>query len=382
MAVLAISCAPAAAPAKPTEAPKATAPAPAASPAVSPSPSPAASPAASPSPSPAAKPAASPSPAAKPAALSLPRPEQTSLKIGHSTLENSQLAFKLADDAGVYRKYGFDSVELFYNEGDARALQALVAGQVDASAQGVSVAISSQITDAPVVAIAMTSTVLTDDLVATSNVRTPADLRGKPVAVSAFGGTSHGAVLLALKAIGLSANDVTIVQVGGQSARVAALRAGSVAAAPIDVALQDEMKQAGFNILVSLPDTPLEYGRSGLIVRRDWMERNPNTVLALVAASLEGQNLIWNDTEQAIDSFARWTQATNRASAEGQVRAFLRHGRRDMRWSREGYELARDVQATENPAIANVDVTRAYTLQYLDRLRDMGLYDMLGVPRT
>jgi NitT/TauT family transport system substrate-binding protein len=365
LGVVAVACAPSpppsptAAPAKPPEAAKPAA-----------------------APSPAASPAASPSPAAKPAAITLPRPEQTSIKFGHATLENSTLGFVVANDLGFYRKYGIEKVEFFYNEGDAKAHQALVSGQMDVSSQGVGPAIASQIGDLHLVTTAMTSTILTDDLVAGPNIRTPADLKGKTVAISSFGGTAHGAVLLALKAIGLTTNDVTLVQVGGQSARIAAVKAGSVAAAPIDVALQAEMKQQGFNILVSLPDTPLEYGRSGLLMRREWMEKNPNTVLALVAGALEGQNAIWTQTESAIDSFAKWTQTTDRSKAEVQVKEFLKTGRRDMRWSKEGWELARDVLATENPAIARVDVTKAYELKFLDQLRQMGLNDMIGVPKT
>ena len=373
VAVFVAACAPApasptAAPAKPTEAPK-----PAASPAAA-SPAPAASPGASP--------AASPSPAAKPAAqaISLPKPELTSLKLGHSTVETSQLSYAFAKDLGLYQRYGLESVELFYNETDAKSVQALISGGVDLTAQGVSSAISSQTTDDPLVCVAMTSTILTDTLVGASSVKSAADLRGKPVAISTFGSTAHGSVLLALKALGLTADDVTIVQIGGQAARIAALKAGSVAGAPVDVAMEEEMKQQGFNILTR-PDPRFEYGRNGMLVRREWLQKYPNTVLAMVAAVLEAQQLLYTQTDKAIDSFAKWAQFQDRARAEGEVREFLNYARRDMRWSKVAFELTRDVISSANPAVKDVDVTKAYTFEFLDRLQAMGFNDAVGVPK-
>src|SRR5687767_7367875 len=127
---------PAAAPAaKPAESPAAAAPAkPAASPAVAAPAAPAASPAAAPAASPAAK------------AVSLPKPEQTSVKIAFSSLENSNLAWELARDLGIYKKYGVENVELLFTEGDAKATQALVSGQVEAGAMSAAPSISSQVT--------------------------------------------------------------------------------------------------------------------------------------------------------------------------------------------------------------------------------------------
>ena len=51
-----------------------------------------------------------------------------------------------------------------------------------------------------------------------------------------------------------------------------------------------------------------------------------------------------------------------------------------MRWSKEGWELARDVLSTTNPDIATLDVTTAYAFDYLDQLEALGLQSALGVP--
>jgi ABC-type nitrate/sulfonate/bicarbonate transport system substrate-binding protein len=378
-AVLAMACAPAApsptaAPAKPAEVKPTEAPKPAAT----------AAPAAAPAAVPAASPAAAPAAAAKPAekAISLPKPEVTSIKIGNSALEPTQFTFKFAEDLGLYQKYGIEKTESFYFDGAGKALQALVAGQVDINVNTGGPVLSSLTTDSPLVMVGMYVNKVSDNLVSVGDIKNPADLKGKNVAISQFGGESHAVVVLSLKGLGLTPNDVTIQQIGGQSARIAALKAGSVSAAPVDAVLEQEMTQQGFNVLIRLPDTPLELARSGLVVPRDWVRKNPNTVLALVAASLEAQQRMFTETEKAIDSYASWTQTTERPKAESAVKDFLKLARRDLRWNKEGWETVRDVGATENPALTDVDVTQAYTVEFLDKLRDMGFNDVVGVPKS
>jgi NitT/TauT family transport system substrate-binding protein len=299
--------------------------------------------------------------------------------MAHATLETSQLAYAVAALNGLYKKYGLD-VELLFTEGDGKTLQTLVAGGADVSTQGISTALSSQVTDVPLAVISMTATTLTDAIVSSPDVKTKEDLRGKSVAISTFGSTAHAAAVLALQSMGMTPNDVNIVQVGGQASRIAALKGGSVAGAVVDVAQEDEMKAQGFNILTRLPDTPLEFGRNGLLVRRDWLSQYPNTLLALTAGTLEGQNMIWNDTPKAVESFMKWAQITDRARAESEIEFFKKYGNRDMRWTKEGWERARDILAFSNPEVKDVDVEKAYTFQFLDRVREAGLNDQLGVP--
>ena len=314
--------------------------------------------------------------------ISLPAPEKKSLTMAHSTLETSQLAYVMARDLGFYTKYGIEDFNLVLAEGDGKTIQAIVAGGADLGANGISGTISSQATDVPLQTIVMTATTLTDDLVTSSDVRTPDDMRGKSIAISTFGSTAHASAVLCLQSIGLTQDDVTLVQVGGQATRIAALKGGSVQGAVVDIALESDMKAQGFNILTRLPDYPLEFGRNGANVRKEWLTESPNTVLALTAAILEGQNAIWTQPDAAIQAYMNWAQLTDRARAASDIEAFKQYGNRDMRWTKEGWVLARDILAVTNADIANIDVEQAYTFNFLNQLESMGFQQALGIPRT
>lgn len=374
LALAASACAPAApsptAPPKPTEAPKPAE----------------AKPAAKPTEAPAAKPAPATSPAAKPTekpaakAITLPPPETKSLKFAVAALETTPFTIKFAQDLGLYKKYGIEDVEVLYIETQARTAQALASGQVVGAATGAGTAINSIKAGEPIILVAMYSNTQTDSLVTAADVKTAADLKGKKVAVASFGGDSHASVLLALKALNLAERDVTVTQIGGQSARIAALAAGSVSAAPVDVTLDEEMKKQGFNILVRIPDSKVQIAKTGLMFRKEFMDKNPNTVLAVVAANLEAMQNLYTNTDRAIESYARWTQQ-DPARAGSIIRTFLQFPQRDLRWTKEGMEILKEVTAKADPAVAEVDVTKSYTFQFLDRLREMGFNDAVGVPK-
>lgn len=308
----------------------------------------------------------------------LPTPEKTSLKIGLSVTETSQFAAKLAELEGIYEKNGLD-VEVTVFEGDGKVMQALQAGQLDVGFGGVSAYVTSQLTDAKVDALAVNAKILSDLLVTTADVKTADDLRGKCVAVSTYGGTSHGAVILSLEALGLTPDDVVITEVGGQSARIAALQGGACAAAPVDAAQQEEMEKLGFNFLVNLKEEGLPWGRSGMGVTEEWLEANPNTALVMAASVLEAQNMMWADPDTAAQRYAEFTQS-DLELAKSLIADFQEIGNRRMQWEDAAFENPKKVLATVNPEMANVPVTEAFNRSVLDQLESMGYYDFLGIP--
>lgn len=310
----------------------------------------------------------------------LPKPELTKIRIGLSTpSEPVQFAEKLADMLGIYQKNGITTVEITGFEGDGKALQALVAGQLDMMVGGSSSTINTVITDTPMKIVSMNGLLLADGLWCGPKIKTPADVKGKSVAISTFGGTSHGAAILGLQGIGLTPKDATITQVGGESSRIAALKGGSVGCAVVDMAKEAEMKAADMNLLVDLAKAKLQWGRSGLQARTDFLQKNPNTVLVVVASVLEAQNVMWTDPKTA---GAKWAEFARIAPDKAQkaVDEFIKVGARSMFFTADAFKAPQETLAAVNPAIANVDVTKAFDLSFLNKLKEIGYYEKLGIP--
>ncbi|HET8568840.1 MAG TPA: ABC transporter substrate-binding protein [Candidatus Limnocylindria bacterium] len=310
----------------------------------------------------------------------LPKPEVTTIRIGISTPnEPVQFAEKLADSLGIYQKYGFTNVTVTGFEGDGKTLQALVAGQLDFMVGGASTAVTSVISDTPLKLIAMNSTVLTDGLYCTSAIKTPADVKGKSVAISTFGGTSHGAALLMVQGVGLTPRDVEIRQVGNQGTRIAALKGGSVGCAVVDKSQDKAMKDQGFNLVFDLSTAKLQWGRSGLQGKADFIAKNPNTTLVVVAATLEAQNSIWKDPATAATKFAEFAQIKPE-DARKAIDDFQGYGSRSMQFTEDALKAPKEVLSTQNPALAGVDLSKAYDLSFLKKLVEIGFNAKIGAP--
>jgi NitT/TauT family transport system substrate-binding protein len=338
--------------------------------------------ASTPSPAPTAAPTASATGAASVAPKGeLPKPELSTLRIAFSAGgEISQFAAIQASMAKIFDKYGISATTALF-EGDSKAVGALQAGQVDFATFGPGTAMSSHLGDVPLMVIAQTATILTDDLVCGPNVKTAADVKGKKLAISTFGGTSFAAALLALKALNLSASDAQITQVGGQSARIAALKGGSVDCAVIDRTAQKDMIAAGLNIVAKIYEPPQPFGRSGMGTTKAFLERNPNTVLVGLAAILEGQNLIWTDPTGTAQRFAQHSQ-TDVARVAPLVEDFQKIGNRSLMWTDEIFMIGKKITASVNPDVIDVDIQKAQDKSLLQKLVDNGFYAKIGNPAT
>jgi NitT/TauT family transport system substrate-binding protein len=322
--------------------------------------------------------AASPSAAAG----ELPKPEKASIKLGMAAGgEISTFAQIQASQLKLFEKYGL-AVELVSFEGSAKAVGALQAGQVEIAITDFGSTLSSQLTDVKLVAVGSNATTLTDDLVCLAAIKTGADVKGKRVAVSTFGGVSHAAALLALKAINLGPTDAAITQVGGQGARIAALKGGSIDCGIVDKNSSAPLVAEGLNIVASIWKPPTQpFGRSAMITNKTFLAQNPNTVLVALAASLEGQNMIWTDTQGSAERWGKWAQITT-AAALPFVTDFQAVGNRSLNFKDEAFTNAQKVIAAVNPDIIDVKITDAFDRSLLEKLVQIGFYTKINNPVT
>lgn len=309
----------------------------------------------------------------------LPAPELTTIRLGISApTEPVQYAEKLADTLGYYKELGFTSVTVTGFEGDGKALQALVAGQLDFFVGGVTSALSSQLTDTPVKVLSVNSVLNTDGLYCKAAIKTKEDVKGKSIAISTFGGTSHGSALIAVGLMGYKSTDVVIKEVGNEGTRIAALRGGSIDCAVVGLQQDATLKAAGLNLIVDVTKGG-QWGRSGLMARTDFIQKNPNTVLDVVAAAVRAQNYMWTNNADAATKFADWAQQKP-ADAASVVKAFLDYGLRSMIFTEEAFKAPQQVLSSVNPPVANVDLKKAYDLSFVQQLVKNGYYAKYNIP--
>lgn len=151
----------------------------------------------------------------------------------------------------------------------------------------------------------------------TLGIKDVAGLKGKTIAAP-FGTTSHYALLNALKLGGLSANDVKLLDMGGQDI-VAAWKRGDIDAAYIWSPALDEIVKDGTIVIndgdlakagVTIP----EIG----VARTEFAQKYPTLVTQYTKALIDTYNLVKTNPDQATKDVADW-EGISPEGAKGQV---------------------------------------------------------------
>jgi NitT/TauT family transport system substrate-binding protein len=124
-------------------------------------------------------------------------------------------------------------------------------------------------------------------LVVKPEITTPAQLRGRVVAISQPGGTVHRELLMILDKFKIDSKEVRTASLGDARTSLAGLKAGNVDAAMLMTPLELYLEKDGFKPLVYLKDI-LEFPLLGIIVNNDLLRDKPDQVKKVLAGALKG----------------------------------------------------------------------------------------------
>jgi len=141
------------------------------------------------------------------------------------------LPLTLAERLGYFRDEGLD-VQILDFPGGAKALQAMMGGSADVVAGGFDHVIilraRGQALQSFVLQVATPSLALGVSTTLAKHYRSPADLKGLKVGVTAPGSSTHIFLNHLLTGVKLSTDDVAVIGVGTGPSAVAAMRAGQI----------------------------------------------------------------------------------------------------------------------------------------------------------
>jgi NitT/TauT family transport system substrate-binding protein len=232
----------------------------------------------------AAPPAATTAPNATPAGPGAP--EKTVLKIVQgSSPDYTQIALTKAiqylNDRGINTE--FQSVD----DTDV-ATRAVIAGQADIVVNSLFFGINAVKEGIPLVTVMADAQTLDYLLVSIPSVTDVAQLEGGTVGINQPGDLGATVADQCLKFSNVDVTKVDFVQVGGTSARMAALVAGQIMAAPAHAAeALNAQIEGGLNVLVDCGEAIGSFLQTGATVTADWLEENPNLAQHFVDAYID-----------------------------------------------------------------------------------------------
>lgn len=310
------------------------------------------------------------------------KPEITDVKIavgGKSFM--IYLPLTLTERLGYFKDAGLD-VEIIDFGSGTKSLQALIAGNVNATAGSFDHTIQMQAKGQPIVAVVETGRYpgIVLGLVASKKLdyRSPKDLKGLKIGVTAPGSQTNFMVNYILTQNGLKPEDVSFIGVGGPTTAVAAIKKGEIdALSHADPAIT-QVELSGE--LISIFDTRTtagtqavfggEYPSSVMYVSPAFAEKNPNTVQAIVTATVRTLRWIAKSTPEEI---AKAMPSEYQGKEPSLYVEIVKKSKAmyppDGRINKVGAENAYRVLSAFDPAVAKakIDIGATYTDRFVDK---------------
>jgi NitT/TauT family transport system substrate-binding protein len=238
------------------------------------------------------------------------------VKTSYSAITANNSPIWIAKERGFFSKNQLD-LQLILIESGTTSIQALIAGETQIAQMGGGSVLSSRLAGADVVAIAGLENRLAFTLVAQKNIKSPAQLRGGRLAISRFGSASDLGARLILQRLGvIPEKEVSILQVGGTSTRLAALAKGSIEATVLTPEFSLLAKKQGFTILATPLSVKIDFPQNGIAVTRPFLSSQPGTVTQFLKAIIEGIHFYKNNRDESIRIMGKYLSIQDHETLE------------------------------------------------------------------
>jgi ABC-type nitrate/sulfonate/bicarbonate transport system substrate-binding protein len=226
------------------------------------------------------------------------------LRVGIPGLSAEFAPVWAANDRSLLKKYGFES-EVIAMQGGTQLAQAIIAGSIPIAVMG-GAYLTAAVRGADLIMIATHMDKLPYSLIVKPHIKRVEDLKGARLAISRFGSSSDAGLRLALQKLGLNPEkDVTIVQVGGQTERFAALKANTVDGTVVIPPLTGAAQRLGYNGLINMTKLGIPYPQEGVVVSRQILTTRREMVIRFLKAYIEGVKELKADKEFAVGILAK-----------------------------------------------------------------------------
>jgi len=297
--------------------------------------------------------------------------------IGYGAISIQSGLVWIVKDKGLFGKYGLSS-EIIYISGGSINVQVLVSGNLDFSQLSGAPGAAANLSGADIVYIAAFLDKLNYQLVTRPEIKSTEQLKGKKLGVSRFASSADFGLRAMLKKLGLDpAREVSILQIGDEPARLAAVKSGNIDGTVMNAPFGIEAERQHLYILADSLKMGIPFFNTGILATRRFLDQNEAKTLNLLRAYLEAIKVFKTDKEYSLKAMAQFTRLNNLKALE------------------EGYDYFKDVLpnvpypsleamqavvtqlAETNPKAKGVDARSYISDRHLKRLEDEGFVKRL-----
>jgi NitT/TauT family transport system substrate-binding protein len=300
------------------------------------------------------------------------------LNLAYTATSPYQAALIISKEAGFFKKHGLD-VSLIFTPGGSLGFQAMMGGDVAMVLADGSAAVAGSLAGADIVVLASLLNTFPYSLVSLPEIKTVDQLKGGRIAVSRFGSATDLGVRMSLSKVGLNADkDVILLQIGAQTARVAALQSKAVQATIITPPFTLTARKLGYNTLIDMSQLNIPFQLTALVASKAYIKSQRDTVLSVVTSLVEGIHFYKTQKEPSIKIMSRYLQITDREALEETYREIALKVVPEKPYpTLPGIQTILDELATRNPKAKSARPEDFIDMSFVKKLDDEKLFDRL-----
>jgi sulfonate transport system substrate-binding protein len=224
-------------------------------------------------------------------------PQQKPLKkirVGVPSVSVANIIIFVTQEAKLFEKHGLDA-EVITMNGSGISSKALIGGSIDIAPIATPTVINADLAGADMAILAHTMPGVVHALMVKPEIKRVEDLKGKKIAVSTLGSLTDFLVRYIAKKKGLNPDrDLTLIQTGGDSERIVALKSGVVDGAAMGHPGYGMAQKMGFTMLWDSAKE-VDYPWMEITTRRANIKADREKIMDYMKAHLEGIALFKRD---------------------------------------------------------------------------------------
>ena len=206
-------------------------------------------------------------------ALTLPAMAAEKLRVSYSAVNSTQAFLWVAQERGFFAKHGLEGELLYINSGSMN-IAALVGGSVQIAGGG-PVSIEARLRGIKLLILGNPLPVLASNLIVHPDIKSIPDMAGRVAGISRFGSSTDQGFRYLFRKNGLNVDrDLKMLQMGGDSSRVAALKSGTIHYTFLGAAATGNARALGFRVLATAQQMAIPFPWTSVVVDEAWLNKN------------------------------------------------------------------------------------------------------------
>jgi len=225
---------------------------------------------------------------------------QNKVRINWTAVTGAQSGLFMAQQEGLFKKYGLPDVEVIHIPSSSRGIQAILAAEIGFSFMDGNNEVQANLKGANVALVAGATNRMVFSLMAKPEIKKIADLKGKKIGITRVGSSTHTSALYALGQAGLKPSDYQILPLLEVPNIFTALSAGQIDAGVVSPPTNSRARKAGFVELMNIAKEGPEYVSVAIGAARGYLNANADVARRIVRAYGEGVALFKTNKAAAL----------------------------------------------------------------------------------